>query len=136
MKKLLALILALWASCASVSALAQNAFPPVGTMFSTPVAGTVAAITKIISGKAGQRIYLTQLSLHPTATSVVTLSYGTGTNCGTGTTVFYGPATFQNGENAYIGSGAGAIFVVPTANDVCITIATAVAPGWISYAQF
>lgn len=120
----------------ATAALAQNALPPVGTMFSTPIAGTVASATKIISGVSGKRIYLTQITLHPTSTSVVTFSYGTGTNCGTGTQSFYGPATFQSGEAAYIGSGAGTIFVVPPGNDVCITIATAVAPGWISYAQF
>lgn len=116
--------------------LAQNAFPPVGTMFSTILAGTVASITKVISGVSGKSIYLTQLTLHPNNTAVVTFSYGSGTNCGTGTTTFYGPATFGAQENAYIGSGAGAIFVVPQGKDVCVTVATAIAPGWLSYAQF
>lgn len=96
----------------------------------------VAAQTKLISGITGKSIYLTNISVHPASTSVLTLAYGTGTNCDTGNTVFYGPATFQGGENVYVGNGAGAIFVVPAGEDVCVTIATAVAPGWISYAQF
>lgn len=134
MHKLIAALVILFGLASAASA--QNALPPVGTTNSAIVAGTVAGATKVISGITGKRIYLTQLTLHPTATSVVSLTYGTGTNCGTGTTTFYGPATFQTGEAAYIGAGAGAIFVVPPGNDVCITIATAVAPGWISYAQF
>jgi hypothetical protein len=100
------------------------------------IVGTVATITQVIPAVTGKSIYITNISLHPAATSVVTLSYGTGTNCGTGTTAFYGPATFQAGESIYDGTGNGAIFVVPQSNAVCITIATAVAPGWLSYAQF
>lgn len=101
------------------------------------VVGTVAAITEIIPAVAGKSIYITQISLHPAATSVVTLTHGTGTNCGSGTPVaFYGPATFQAGENVYDGTGYGALFVVPPGRAVCITIATATAPGWISWAQF
>jgi hypothetical protein len=96
----------------------------------------ITARTTLISGLAGKSIYLTNITAHPASTAVLTLTYGTGTNCGTGTTVFYGPATFQGGENVYNGNGAGAIYVVPSANDVCITISTAAAPGWLSYAQF
>lgn len=128
-------ILALLFSLCAFGAYAQNAFPPVGTMFSVIFAGT-QSITKAISNVSGKRIYITNITVHPASTAVLTLSYGTGTNCGTGTQAFYGPATFQGGENIYDGSGAGAIYVVPAGQDVCITIATATAPGWISFAQF
>lgn len=97
---------------------------------------TTIAITKIISAISGQSIYLTQVTIKPANTSVVTLSYGSGTNCGTGTQVFYGPVTFGAAESVYLGNGAGALFVVPQSKDVCATVATAIAPGWISYSMF
>lgn len=113
----------------------QPALPPVATQASVTFGAQVAR-TQIIAAKTGQRIYVTSLVIHPANTAVVTLSYGTGTDCATGTTVFYGPATFQAGENMNSGSGSGAVFVVPVSNAVCITITTANAPGWLSYAQF
>lgn len=101
-----------------------------------PVAGTVATITKLISGASGKRIYITAIGLHPAATSVVTLTTGTGTNCGTGPVVIYGPATFQASENWYQGTGNGAIMALPSGADLCITVGTAAAPGFISYTVF
>lgn len=100
------------------------------------VTGTVAASTKIISGIAGLRIYVTAIALVPVATSVVTLTYGTGTNCGTGTTAISGVMTFAAGQVLTLGDGYGAVYVIPTGNDVCITIATQPAPGSIAYGQF
>lgn len=128
-------ILALLSLLLLGSAQAQTPGGVPATQASVTFSGTTT-INQIIPAITGQRIYLTNITIHPANTSVVTLSYGTGTNCGTGTTVFYGPATFQSGENIYDGTGYGAIFVVPLSNAVCITIGTASAPGWISYAQY
>lgn len=118
------------------SAAAQQSVIVPATEASINVAGTVATITKIISGITGQRIYLTAIALHPAPTSAVTLSQGTGTNCGTNNSVIYGPATFQSGENWTQGSGNGAIFALNSGTDLCITVSSAVSPGFISYAQF
>lgn len=134
MRKLVA-ALALFFGLAS-AALAQFAGPVPVTQASVLFGSATTARVKLISGVAGKSIYITAMITHPTTTAVLTLSYGTGTNCGTNTVVFYGPSTFQNSENAYIGNGAGAVFVVPSAQDVCVTVATAIAPGWLSYAQF
>lgn len=100
------------------------------------VAGTVAGRTKIITGATGKSIYITAIGLHPVATSVVTLSYGTGSDCGTGTVAIYGPTTFQASENWYQGTGYGTIIAIPSGNDLCITVGTAAAPGFMSYALF
>ena len=134
-RRLLKALLLGAALLAPAAVLAQNALPPVSTQKSAIFAGT-QSITKLISGIAGKSIYITNISAHPASTSVLTISYGTGTNCGTGTQAFYGPSTFQAGENVYDGSGAGAVFVVPAGNAVCVTAATATSVGWVSYAQF
>ncbi len=133
MRKLIAALVILFGLASAASA--QTAYNSPTTQ-SQVTFSAVQPITKMISGIAGKRIYLTNITIHPAATAVVTITYGTGTNCGTGTTNFYGPATFQAGESVYDGDGNGALFVVPPGNDVCVTIATATAPGWIAYAQF
>lgn len=134
MNKLLAGLALLLA--ASVSpALAQTALQAT-TQYQIPIAGTVAASTKIVSNVSGKRIYVTALLLAPVATAVVTLTYGTGTNCGTGTTAITGAMTFATGQPINFGDGSGAVFVLPPSNDLCLTIATAAAPGSLAYAQF
>jgi hypothetical protein len=99
------------------------------------ITGTVATATKIISGTSGKSIYLTAISLTPASTSTVTLTAGTGTNCGTNTVNLTG-AIVSNGSPWTFGSGYGAVLVAPSGYDVCITIATATAPGSIAYAKY
>src|SRR5574340_324283 len=86
------------------------------------IAGTVATATKIVSGVSGKSIYVTAVALIPVATSVVTLTTGTGTNCGTGTTNITGALTFAAGQVLALGSGYGAVWVLLSGNDLCITI--------------
>lgn len=100
------------------------------------IAGTVATITKIITGVSGKSIYVTALQLTPVATAVVTFSYGTGTNCGTGTGTLSGALTFAAGQTVNLGTGNGAVMVVPQSNDLCITVGTAASPGILAYSIF
>jgi hypothetical protein len=100
------------------------------------VAGTVATITKIISGVAGKSIYITQIALIPVATSVVTFSQGSGTNCGTNTSALTGALTFAAGQTYTVGAGNGAVLALAQGNDLCVTIGTAAAPGSLAYSQF
>ncbi len=118
------------------SAFAQNPVPVPATRMQIPIAGTVAASTRIVTGISGSQIIVTGLSLIPVATSVVTFTYGTGTNCGTGTTSLTGAMTFAAGQTLNLGAGYGGIMVLPQGNDLCITIATAAAPGFLAYAQY
>jgi hypothetical protein len=128
------LVLAL-ALCGGPAAAQQSVVTP-ATSASIPIAGTVAAATKIVSGAAGKSIYVTAIALVPVATSVVTLTSGTGTNCGTNTANVTGAMTFNAGQVLAVGDGFGAVLVVPQGADLCLTIATAAAPGSLSYAQF
>lgn len=113
---------------------AQQLVP--ATTQTVAVAGTVAAATKIISGVTGRNLYITSMSLVPVATSVVTLTAGTGTNCATNTVNLTGAMTFAAGQTFMLGDGYGAIIAAPLGNDICITIATAASPGTISYAVY
>lgn len=133
-KALAGLILALLASLSPALA-QQSVFVPATTV-QIAVAGTVAVRTKIVSGIVGKSIYITALALVPVATSAVTLSVGTGTNCGTNTATLTGILTFTTGQVLTLGTGNGAILVVPSGFDLCITIATAAAPGALAYSQF
>ncbi len=112
------------------AALAQS-FPV--PSIQTPIVGTVATITRIITVPVGKQIVITTLMLTPVATSVVTFSYGTGTNCGTGTGTLTGAMTFAAGQEFTVGSGTGPVIIVPPGNDLCVTIATAAAPGSLVY---
>lgn len=113
----------------------QSVFVP-ATTTQISVTGTVATATKIVTGVAGKQIYVTMVSLIPVPTSVVTFTYGTGTNCGTGTTSVTGAMTFGAGQVLDIGTGNGALWVLPQGVDLCITIATAAAPGSLAYSLF
>lgn len=119
---------------ATSPAMAQTAQPPIGTQLTKFFSGT-QAITRTLPAVSGKSLYLTQLTISGAATAVFTLSTGTGTNCGTNTTTIY-TATLIAGENISIGDGSGVAAVVGPSLDLCITIATASANGWLSVAQF
>lgn len=100
------------------------------------ITGTVAVATQIVALSTGQRIYVTGVNLIPVATSVVTFTTGTGVNCGTSTANVTGAMTFATGQVLNYGNGAGAVWVLPQGFALCITIATAAAPGSLAYAKF
>jgi hypothetical protein len=96
-----------------------NAFAnPSATPSSQLVAMSTTAAVQIVALSAGKSVYLVSGYFYAGTgtTPTFSLEYGTGTNCGTGTTVFY-PAT------AIPTSGSTALptdfFVVPAGNAVC-----------------
>lgn len=129
MKKALVLLVALFAF--SASAFAQQQFPV--PTFQVSIAGTIAASTRIVTAPTGKQIIVTSLLQIPVALSTVTYTYGTGTNCGTGTGNITGAMVFASGQVLNMGSGEGPILAIPSGNDLCITIATAAAPGSLTY---
>ena len=85
-----------------VAAPAQQSVVVPATTAQIAIAGTVAASTRIVTGISGKSIYVTALALVPVATSVVTFTTGTGTNCGTGTANVTGAMTFAAGEQSHM----------------------------------
>lgn len=88
---------------------------------------TVTTIGQVIAapGTGSARTYICSWTVSAAAASVVTFQYGTGTNCGTGTTTF-GPslnvaaaATIVEGADTFHG------FVTPPGQAVCATGTTA-----------
>ena len=130
MRKALAGLIFLWLAS---PALAQNTFDQ--STQKTAFFNSIASITRVFPAVSGKSIYLTQLTIAGAATAVFTLTEGTGTNCNTNPVVIY-TATFIAGETVSIGSGHGAVAVVGPSLDLCVTITTAAAPGWLSIAQF
>lgn len=118
------------------AALAQGIFPL--PSFTIPIAGTVAASTRIVQAPTSgagvsRQIIVTQYTLVPVATGSVLFTYGTGTNCGTGTGNLTGTMVYSAGQAVSAGDGNGIILSVPGGNDLCITVATAAAPGHLTY---
>ena len=132
MLRWIALVLALWAS----PALAQPVIPL--TQASVPITVSTAATVQLVAAPAqtNQAIVVTAVDVIAAGTTNVQFVYGTGTNCGTGTTALVGVMTFVTGQVLNLGTGVGALWVVPPGKDLCITIGTAGAPGSLSYSQF
>jgi hypothetical protein len=129
------LALAIVAFGLSLAAGAQLA-PVPATQASAPIAGTTASASVLIAGVAGQRIYVTSVDLVPVPTSVVTFTQGTGSACGGSTASVTGALTFSAGQTYSKGDGNGAVWVLGLGLNLCVTIATAAAPGSISYSIY
>src|SRR5215471_8260097 len=101
------------------------------------------ALTKVISGVANQSIQLCGVSASGgAAASTLSLSYGTGTNCATGTVTIF-PIVNLAINGAYIDHVPFANVGVPSvnssgvANDVClVTTGTGPITVILYYAQF
>lgn len=95
------------------------------TKQSTAVTISTATTTQIVALTAGQTIFVCGFNFSMTGTTAPTFQfeYGTGTNCGTGTTVLTGvyaaDITATIGQYIY-GGGEMTIFATASANALCI----------------
>jgi len=70
-------------------------------------------------------------------TGNITFEYGTGTNCGTGTTVLTGAYNLTAQAGIAKGNGLGPVLVVPASNALCVLTSAAVQmSGSVAYTQF
>lgn len=137
MNRIILLVIVLFLATIGIASAQQSVVVP-ATTNQIAIAGTASgASARIVTGIAGKRIYVTAFGLVPTvAAAIVTFTTGTGTNCGSNTASVTGAMTFATTTPLAIGTGNGAIFVLPAGFDLCITITAQAAPGFLAYAIF
>jgi hypothetical protein len=114
-----------------------NCVPAVQSETSVAINISTATTTQLIALVANQTIFVTSWDVIAGGTGNFTLEYGTGTNCGTGTTTITGayPLIAQAGISK--GNGLGSVLVIPPGNALCaLTSANVQYSGSLSYAQF
>lgn len=114
-----------------------NCIPGFGASNSVAISVAAATTTEILALVTGKRIYVTSFDFMAAGTNNVKLVYGTGTNCGTGTTDLTGayPLIAQAGISK--GNGLGAILFLPVSNALCITASgSGQVSGSISFVQY
>ena len=115
---------------------ANSATLPIGSA-SVAVNMSTATTTQHVALSGTTLIRVTGIVLVAGGTTNVTFAYGTGTNCGTGTTSISGAMPLVANSGLSIGSGVGAVLVIPSGQALCITNSAAVQlSGWITYTQF
>lgn len=98
---------------------------------------STATTTQLVALSSGKKIYVTSWDVVAGGTGAITLEYGTGSNCGTGTTVLTGAYALTAQTGIAKGMGLGPILVVPASNALCaVTSAATQMSGSLSYAQF
>lgn len=111
---------------------------------STPVATSSAFLndanataTQIVALSSTTKIYVSAYSIVASVAENVKFQYGTGTNCGTGTTDLTALMAFAANGGIAAGSGMAPLFVVPAGNALCVTASTTGPTAVnVSYAQF
>lgn len=130
MRRLWLLILILALHGVSVGHAQQLAGEPITCVVTISTATTITAVGgKCAAPEPGIGIYVTDILFATNAGGIAadsfnTLKYGTGTTCGTGTTVFWGAMTTAATQATVIQSFKTPIRI-PAANDICWINSTA-----------
>jgi hypothetical protein len=90
---------------------------------------TTAVTTQIITGSTVRATDITAIYAYVSGADNLTLEYGSGSLCGTGTVVLEGPLTFGAAAAYTRGNGQGSVFVIPAGNNVCLITSAAVPVG-------
>jgi hypothetical protein len=102
-----------------------GAATPTQTFLALPATAT----TQIIALSGTKLTYVTSRTLLSGGTVNVTFKYGTGTNCGTGTTTLDGPWPLTAQSGFAEGSGNGPVMIVPAGQALCVTTDASVSGG-------
>ncbi len=86
-----------------------------GDLSNLSSAVATATLTKVVTAPTSGSTYIRSIAVEKSTGSAgtFTLQYGTGTNCGTGTTVLIGPVTNPPIQTYYLGA------LVPSGKDLC-----------------
>lgn len=133
MRAIIAFGVWLWASVA----LAQSPFPTVVSTNSVAISISTATTTQLVALATGKAIAVTSFNVIAADSGSFQLVYGTGSNCGTGTTAVTGNYSLVAQAGLSIGDGVAPILILPPGKALCATTSAAVGmAGSISYAQF
>lgn len=134
-----------WA-CAALFASAMLAAPLAAQAQLAPIVSSAqtygvnmaaAATLEIVPASPNKTTYATAMLIWPGGTGNVTFEYGTGTNCGTGTTAIGGAINLTAQAAFAPGDGTGPVIVVPAGKALCILLSANIQiSGWITAAQF
>lgn len=120
---------------ALVVALSPNNIPAANA--SAFLNDAVATPLQIVALSGSTKIYVSAYSIVAAVAENVKFQYGTGSNCGTGTTDITANMAFSANGGISAGSGMAPLFVVPAGNALCVTASTTGPTAVnVSYAQF
>lgn len=98
---------------------------------------STATTTQLVALSSSKKIYVTSFDVIAADTGNITFVYGTGSNCGTGTTSLTGAYNLVAQAGIAKGNGLGPVLVVPASNALCVTTTQAIQmSGSVSYTQF
>src|SRR3989442_698329 len=106
----------------------RGQYEPIGCVVTVSTATTIQAVGPPCDGRAdGTSIYITDVFFSASATGIgadafPTLKFGTGTTCGTGTTVFWGVVT---AAAFAVPQALATPMRIPATNDICWISSTA-----------
>ena len=93
---------------------------PHASLNSAFVAMSTTALTQFIAAVAGSKIYVCSVvATNSTATNPITISYGTGSNCGTGTQLAIDKFTAPASTAPPVVIGGPVLFVTPASQALC-----------------
>ena len=119
------------------ASMAQQAVVVPATMASTAISVASATTTRLVTGISGKSIYVTQWNALSGGTGNITWVAGTGATCGTSQVSLTGPYNLTAQVGAVVGTGYGAVLVVPQGYSLCIITSAAVQiSGSVGYAIF
>jgi len=108
-----------------------------GTPTSVAINVSTATTTQLVAISGTTKIYVTSFDVIAGGTGNITFEYGTGSNCGTGTTALTGAYNLTAQAGIAKGNGVGALLVVPAGNALCVLTSAAVQmSGSVSFQQF
>jgi len=97
---------------------------------------TAGNTTELVALTAAQTIRVCSFVLTESLAGTAQFVYGTGTNCGTGTTNLTGAMTIATNSALNISSGQGSLFRTASANALCLAAVTGNLTGFVTYAKY
>lgn len=97
---------------------------------------TAAATTELVALTASQVIRVCSFVLTESLAGTAKFVYGTGANCGTGTTDLTGAMALATNASLAISAANGSLLRTASANALCLTAVTGNITGFVSYAKY